>query len=239
MTPTNLTTYDSSGNITFNTDFKYIKTTPSGNMQLTTIAASPVVYANDAYNVNVNYDTGNRGGFSVYTLSGITVMTAAGNLTSGFTQYATYAFPCDGNLIFGPSTYVYSVGTAGPYDFQLYYFPNPSWQPLYAYVYSGSRYLGALRFYMGYGSSSDDYSTVSVEAFTVYWRSDANYYNNTGVLHSVPVYKGETMWLYRPGAVEFPYSNYPAQVSAGYLPGTSFRFLFNSGSTTIPLAVTT
>jgi hypothetical protein len=240
MTPTNLTTYDSSGNITFNTDFKYIKTIPSGNMQITPLAAAPINYITSSYapiagSFNGTFEVSTTA-ITVQSNSGLVVLTNNGPLNSTLDQYATYAFPSDGNVIFGPTPFgAFSAGSENVNTVLRQGIANTAAQPLYADVYSGLRYIGTLRIYEYDQFQTSGRGAVLVSRhFTAYLRSDPSYYNADGIIRSATVYKGEKLRLYRDGACAMLYS-----ATTMTLPGRVFTFLFNSGSTTIPLAVTT
>ncbi len=222
ITPQNMTIRTAGGGVAFSTDYKYIKTDPAGNMRLTPVAASPINYAYGSW------APGSQSQILIESHSGVSILAAQGDRTQGMDLYAPFAFPADGNLILGPiPRFIYFVGNPnGPADG---YNTDPATQQIYATVYSGSRYVGTIRITAHPIFNPSTAQQMGI-GWSAYMRSSESYYNDTGIIHSVPVYKGEKLRLYRSGGLNFGTFNV---INAGFL-----RFFFNSGTSTIGLRVT-
>jgi hypothetical protein len=222
ITPQNMTVRDAGGGVAFSTDYKYIKTDPAGNMRLTPVAASPINYAYGSW------APGSQSQIIIESHSGVTMLSALGDRTQGMDLYAPYAFPADGNLILGPiPRFLYTVGNpAGPSEGNN---TDPASQPIFATAYSGGRYIGTIRLttHPIFNPSSGQQQGIG---WTAYMRSSESYYNDTGIIHSVPVYRGEKLRLYRSGPLNF--------ASYTVIERGALRFFFNSGTSTIGLRVT-
>lgn len=223
ITPTNMTLRDASGGISFSTDYKYIRTDPSGNMRLTPVAATPINYAYGSYDP---FQPGTYGAIVIESNSGILILSAQGDPNQSMDVSAPYVFPADGNL------------TIGPYPRFLYAAGNPNGppvvtqtqdsQPIYATAYANSRYIGTLRIVR-----TAIMNTSTGQPQGLGWgaamRLSESHYGTDPVVRSIPVYKGERLRLVRSGGLSLP---------AGFRYFAVLPFFFNSGTSTVGLRVT-
>ena len=226
ITPTDMTLRNAGGGVVFSTDYRYIKTDPSGNMQLTPTASTPINYVTQSYWPAPGRDV------IVANDSGINILNIFDSAT-GSLSVTGPAFPTDGNLVFGPQVrFAYYVGSVeGPAS--LYNTGDATYAPFFANVYSGSRYIGTLRLQawrIMAPSSGASPGQIGI-GWNIYMRTSESALGTTGIIHSTPVYKGERVALVRSGPVSIA-SQYAPVIAGG------IRLDFNSGTSTIALKVT-
>ena len=239
ITSSNITLKNSSGNVIFNTDYKYLKTSATSTFNITSLSPTVYVYRGQGY------DTTNAGAPNNVTITalkntGLTIDYIYGNdYLNLVDRYSTYPFTTNGNIVFGQSTPIIIRGSGSPLNLYGNIGFN-SWiiSPYYLLYTDTGRYLCAIKLWrvgiLGGGTGNNQFLQQS--HYFPFAMPLSTSQNRADIIRSIPVFKGEKLRFLRTSTFSFAqYTGVNDSLAVNSL--STMKIRFNSGTTTFPLVV--